>query len=47
MQVTLSEAPQLGAAWASELAQLAVDLLPKAPKEGLRIGAEAHCLFAV
>jgi tetratricopeptide (TPR) repeat protein len=39
--------PQLGAAWGSELAELAVALLPTAPSEGLRIGAEAHCLFAV
>ncbi len=38
---------QLGAAWGSELARLAVDLLPRFPREGLRIGAEAHCLFAI
>jgi tetratricopeptide (TPR) repeat protein len=39
--------PRLGAAWGSELGRLAVDLLPAAPPEGLRIGIEAHCLFAV
>jgi tetratricopeptide (TPR) repeat protein len=40
-------APQLGAAWGSELGGLARDLLPSFPREGLRIGVEAHCLFAV
>jgi hypothetical protein len=39
--------PQLGAAFGSELAGIAVDLLPRAPRDGLRIGVEAHCLFAV
>jgi tetratricopeptide (TPR) repeat protein len=40
-------APQLGAGFGSELAGIAVDLLPRAPDAGLRIGVEAHSLLAV
>ncbi len=33
--------------WAGELAGIAVDLLPGSADAGLRIGLEAHCLYAV
>jgi tetratricopeptide (TPR) repeat protein len=39
--------PELAPAWGSELADIAVDMLPMAPREGLRIGLEAHLLFAI
>jgi tetratricopeptide (TPR) repeat protein len=39
--------PELGAAFGEQLAEVGVKLLPRAPNEGLRIGVEAHCLFAV
>lgn len=39
--------PQLAPAYAVELAQLALSMLRAAPEAGLRMGLEAHYLFAV
>jgi hypothetical protein len=47
--VTLSERhpPQVAPVIAEGLGDLAIHLLPSAPPEGLRLGLEAHCLFAI
>jgi tetratricopeptide (TPR) repeat protein len=39
--------PQLATGYASRLAGVAIELLPVAPEEGLRVGLEAHYLFAI
>jgi tetratricopeptide (TPR) repeat protein len=40
-------AADIAPTWATELAGIAVDLLPRSPDAGLRIGLEAHYLYAV